>query len=428
MKGFLLRFRLPTGVVVVFVLLSLSMAGRAGSLTGAGLANLGWIALAQELVLEENVHHPVTVQDVVSPHFQGRASARALTLFGRAIVMDPKQSSALRGLVLLSAQAGDPSASLILYQRLEHDSRARPTDYLLAGEIAYSLARRQQALYYWLMIGADEYYFRAGQYFSSRNSSAVQYYAPEERLRLAEAAFERVFLINPQRQDALCPAGEVAYYLEDYAEARQLLEAGSAFPLLMSADCYAFLGYLCYSSGEISNALQAFERAGDLGNINGYMAIGWHYRNHNDCTTAEVWFRRAAAAYPTRSWPWVSLSVCALDSNQLASVERFLLIALEREADDPGACYYLGNLALRRGQVDEANERLQAALKFSGGDYERIPNFWAYLALGDAYLERGNCDLALAQYQIAARIHPDASKAPVAEAMNRFTEHCRPSR
>jgi tetratricopeptide (TPR) repeat protein len=368
------------------------------------------------------------VQNISGPDIQRRASVQALALFGNAVGVDSEQSSGLRGLALLSARSGNPASALALYQQLQRDSTARATDSLMAGEIAYLSDRKEQAFRYWEKIGADQYYFRVGQYFAAHiNSSAVQNYTLEERLSLASAAFERVFFINPRRHDALCPAGVVAYLLKDYTEARRLLEAGSATPMFMTADCYTYLGWLRYSSGEISTALQAFERAGDLGNPQGYLAIGRYYRDRGDCQTAETWFRRAAALGDFGQ-PWVELGICALIGEDDAIAERYLLTALDKEPQNVAAYYYLGDVDLRRGQIDIAYERLQTAVRLSDGDYERIPHFSVYLALGDAFLQRGDCDLALVQYQIASRIHPNSSKAPVTEAMHRLAEYCEPAK
>lgn len=427
----MIRFKIPGAparVVGMAVLLCVALGGQVSSGVGMVLANGGWVFLARDVL-------PYKYRDVLFPAqgvdkrtIESGALTQALVLFDKAVAVNPKQSSALRGRAFLSARSGNPASALALYQQLQRDSTARVTDYLIAGEIAFSFGSKKQALYYWKKIDADRYYFGVGQYFVGYNDSpAVQSYILEERLSLASAVFKRVFFISPERKDAFCPAGAVAFLQKDYIEARRLLEAGNTFPELMSADCYSFLGFLRNSSGEITIALQAFERAGDLGNPQGYLAIGRHDRDRGDCQSAEVWFRRAAALGDFGQ-PWVELGICALIGGDEALAERYLLTALDKEPQNVAAYYYLGEVALRRGQVDLAYERLQTVVRLSDRDYERIPHFSAYLTLGDTFLKRGDCDLALAQYQVASRIHPNSSKTPVTEAMHRLAEHCEPAK
>jgi tetratricopeptide (TPR) repeat protein len=426
-----IRFRIlgvPAHVVGMAVLFCIALAGQVTRSIGLVFTNMGWVVVARDLQRGEDNNFLALAQIVNITDLDSGASAQASVLFDKAVGVDSEQSSALRGLALLSIRTGHPASALDMYQQLQRDSTARVPDYLLAGEIAYLSDQKIQAFRYWEKIGADQYYFGVGRYFAAQiNSSAVQNYTLEDRLNLASAAFERVFFINPQRHDALCPAGVVAFLQKDYAEERRLLEAGSAFPELMSADCYVYLGYLRYSSGNISAAIQAFERGGDLGSPTGFLAIGRYYRDLGDCQTAEMWFSRAAALGKFGQ-PWVELGICALIEKDDVLAERYFLTALDKEPESVAAYYYLGAVALQRGQIDIANERLQTAVRVSNGNYELIPHYSAYLALGDALLQRGDCDQALVQYQIASKIIPNDSKVPVAEAMLSFAEYCEPAK
>lgn len=243
----------------LLVATSFSVVFRILILLGTLLSNLGWNVYLKGLTFDENRLQSSFIHNSAIFSHKTRTSERAASLFTTAIDINQNQVSGMRGLAVVSAFE-DYFFSLELFDQVTHHSKSRYIDYLIAGELAYINTNEAAALKYWKQIDADDFYFQVGKSYFGPHSTHESDNDTIERIRLAASAYERVLLINPQRQEVLCPAGEIAYYLNDLAKASQLLEAADAFPIHMTADCYYFLGYTRKNSDDTSGALQALKR------------------------------------------------------------------------------------------------------------------------------------------------------------------------
>lgn len=122
-------------------------------------------------------------------------------------------------------------------------------------------------------------------------------------------------------------------------------------------------------------------------------------------------FRRAAEATPDRFEPRVNLALALLAAERLDEAEAEAAKALAIDPDSPRALFAGGRIALARGELQTAAERLQRSVA-AGGDTQAA----AAVALGELCERAGQTAAAIEAYRIALQAEPDGPRAAVARA------------
>ena len=122
-------------------------------------------------------------------------------------------------------------------------------------------------------------------------------------------------------------------------------------------------------------------------------------------------FRRAAEATPDQFEPRVNLALALLAAEKLDDAEAEAVKALALDPDSPRALFAGGRIALARGELQTAAERLQRSVA-AGGDTQAA----AAVALGELCERAGQVAAAVEAYRIALLAEPDGPRADVARA------------
>lgn len=122
-------------------------------------------------------------------------------------------------------------------------------------------------------------------------------------------------------------------------------------------------------------------------------------------------FRRAAEATPDRFEPRVNLALALLAAERLDEAEAEAAKALAIDPDSPRALFAGGRIALARGELQTAAERLQRSVA-AGGDTQAA----AAVAPGELCERAGQTAAAIEAYRIALQAEPDGPRAAVARA------------
>lgn len=122
-------------------------------------------------------------------------------------------------------------------------------------------------------------------------------------------------------------------------------------------------------------------------------------------------FRRAADATPDRFEPRVNLALALLAAGKLDDAEAEALKALAIDEDSPRALFAGGRIALARGELQTAAERLQRSVA-AGGDTQSA----AAVALGELCERVGQTAAAVEAYRIALAAEPEGPRADIARA------------
>jgi tetratricopeptide (TPR) repeat protein len=222
----------------------------------------------------------------------------------------------------------------------------------------------------------------------------------------AEAERALLPLANQDHVPALIELGRLYLAHGDRAAAREMLERAQRIAPRDPVVAYE-LGQVLAAEGDLAGARAQYQRAvdADPANIQAHLELAQLASDSSE----------AAAHYQA------ALEAGASDPAVLKQIGRVLLAhgdarsaigagerAIEAAPNDPEAHHGLAQAYLQAGRLDAAQEQEQRALELKGGTYPE-----ALVGLGDIALRRGNTQEAVQRYNAALEQNPALTAASI---------------
>jgi tetratricopeptide (TPR) repeat protein len=236
---------------------------------------------------------------------------------------------------------------------------------------------------------------------------------PEDRFALAKAAEERGEYVEAHRLwRELASRSNDASILCHLARAAQKLgldaEAEQTFRAAIRADSslpwgYVGLGILLRNLGDTSEALKLFMKASTLEKSASISTLlGAALVDLERIDEAEEAFRAAVRIDPAYEEAYFNLAMLKSDTNS-AEAESLFLKAIEIDPSYALAHRELGTLLKNIEPSVQAEYHLRRSLEL---DHTEM---WARIHLGNLLWSRGDAHAAIAEFERAVALHPDAS-------------------
>lgn len=358
------------------------------------------------------------------------APAKALEVYGRLLAFDSENAEANYQSAFLLNQAGKFGLSLEHLSRLSADAQQRaPALALLCADnaalgkrdLARTAATRLAAAADLteadvLPILASLQDHRAGDLemqllealaergLGSRVGLQALAGLQEKQglLKQARATLEKDLQVEPPSAAVLVRLAKLAYQTRDFEGALgYLAHARDLEP--RNASIHFFFGMVCIELKLPPEARQSLAKAAELdpGQPEYQYALGAVLLQEKKAEEAIPHFRQYRDSHPGDPRGNFALGVAYFDAYQVAEARKELELAAARPETRVGANFYLGRLALREDNLDEAAERLKAAVQSNPA----APD--AYAELGLVYIRRKQFALAETSLKHALKIAPD---------------------
>jgi len=309
----------------------------------------------------------------------------ATRAFLAAVELDPSNASAITGLAFAAAAEGDLKTAVAEMQRSVYH---KPTAVrlLVLGNLMHTTGNDHIALQYWRLAEASPYFYRVAERFELSGDM-------ENALEL----YQRVVQINPKYEKAFLKMGQIYFGKGDYLAARDAFVANVT--LYPNRAGYAWLGRCLEANGDLEEAIQAYARAAELGELwYGYLAVGDLHMRLGNYMQAEESYLRARERFAGVLLVDLRLSDLALELEQYDRAWSYLQSAQQRDPDHPLVAYAVGRWYYRKGDYKLASEQLEQAL-----EHGLQADFWFYKTLADSYSRTDRYCQAIDCYLTALR-------------------------
>ena len=225
----------------------------------------------------------------------------------------------------------------------------------------------------------------------------------------ALVAFQKAIECNAE--DAIAWNGlGCAYHRIGYSEdAAQAFEKSTQY-MPSYAQPWNGLGDVYASSGRAEEAVQAYQRAITLDRrfVLPWLRLGDLFTRQDRWRDAVRAYQRALALEPSAS-TWNQLGLVYLESRAWQDAEEAFMKAIELDPECGGAHSNLGLAFSRQGQCSQAIPLLLHSIDLFTGASDKAA---AWNRLGDVYRQTHEYENALAAYQMADSLDPQARPAP----------------
>ncbi len=226
------------------------------------------------------------------------------------------------------------------------------------------------------------------------------------QLPQAEALYRQILQLDSQNVDALHLLGVVAYQVNNYEVATQLIQM--AIQLNPSApEFYNNLGTVKDSQHQFAEAINCYQQAIRLrpDYAEAHQNLGNVFTTQNRFSEAIGCYQQAIQSQPVYPEAYNNLGNALKEQGQLEEAFACFQHALTLKPNSAEAYHNLGCLFLKQRKLADAETHLQRAVNLR-------PNFVeAYSNLGNVYLEQGQLDEAVQVLQEALRINPQFGQA-----------------
>ncbi|MDQ3668540.1 MAG: tetratricopeptide repeat protein [Acidobacteriota bacterium] len=299
-------------------------------------------------------------------------SSRAVQTYQELISQYPLETEAYGRLAYqLYALGRNDEALTVINNGLVIDTEAKDL-YNTLGIVYQRLGKNAEAL------AAFERYIQLAPNDPNAYDSLGLYHQWQGRYEEANAAYQRALMINP--------------------------ESGVAI---------IHLGHLYFQQGRYRDAIEQYQRfiqvaKDDAGRARGYLSIAWVHWKKGDIKRAQATFKQVLKYPQIGIWNYLTAYVMG----DLATVERLKGEFFEKEVYSEMEVggflriyyYSLGLMALKEGRPEEAVQQFKETLK-------RQPFAWSFDSfedcLANAFLETGQLDEAISEYERILRLNPN---------------------
>lgn len=216
-------------------------------------------------------------------------------------------------------------------------------------------------------------------------------------LEQAESLFATLAERFPDRPDGLRGIAEIRYRQADLARAIETL--GALLSRVPDQEAYEALGWWQWEAGEVVAAQEAFRHAIELDPVSATSAYGGLASllvDQGRPAEAEELLRSAAAAHPQQADLQAELgNLLAWNLEQYETALPFFQAALELDPENGWRYSDLAEMHIALGAADPAAELLELAASHGPDDP------WLADAIGWAYVDLGQCDLAVGHFRRA---------------------------
>ena len=229
----------------------------------------------------------------------------------------------------------------------------------------------------------------------------------------ARTAFQRYIQLAPNDPNAWDSLAELEQWVGQYAEAEAAYQRALALNP-ESGVAIIHLGHLRFQQGRYHAAIEQYRRfiqiaRDDGGRARGYDCLGWLYLRRGDLARASAAIKQELKYNPASVWNSLLLAFERRDQAAISKlIEAVFAPATFELYKERGMLrlweYQRGFVALRLGQAQVALEHFRAALQHRALEWN-VDSFEGCLA--DAYLELGQRDEAIAEYERILRVNPN---------------------
>ncbi len=365
-------------------------------------------------------------QAAVDPH----AREKALRLYEQLIEFDPHNIEANYQAAWLSNRLGVFAASQHYLDRLPAETRERTqalalrcANYAAVGQVRQADLTAQKLMAHDDLTGedlvpvvaalsghhADEFAIHFLESIAQRGLASVEalqeladLYETRGRYKDAQGMLERALQVAPSSSQILFQLARVAYRSGDregalgyLAHARDLEPGNAAVQF--------FFGMICVELNLLPDAKKSLEEAVRLNPGDAYYnyALGAVLVQANELDEAIHYFQKCRELRPQDAHAGFALAVAYFDSDRYDDARHELQAIAGRPETQTGAQLFLGRMAMRDGNLDEAKEHLLQSIQADPSAIE------AYADLGLVYIDMKEYVLAGKTLTHAVGMAPD---------------------